>query len=883
MASQNQDQEPSVPPVGRERRKHRWPRWIAAFSVVIIIALLAIFYWRIPVANAVVEFGLGRAGVHNANVTVTGLSGSRIALENLRVGDFVDVKTLDAAFDLWRLPKNPVTHVTIDGVRADLADAQRELSKMLPEKSGPDSAEPPTLRSLLSLVADLPDLTVRNISLNYSDANENIQASGSILAARTPDNGYGIRVGMAFSGQVEGRTRTVTIDGTTNLAADETTIDIRAKAKEGALAGALEARADLTSDPAMLKVTTRLESGDLATLTALVPGLEAAGGNLKIDASTISPLALGLDTPLVLAALAAALRKSGSDGIRFEAVFANASYGDRYSGIDGTITANLRRPTDDKDRLEADGNLSFRADKAGTADVSVKKASVVGAYRLRRTANALSLFLPEGMRVAASHVSSGDGALSLAPLNVTLNTERAEITGIERNSPRQTDALLRLTLGATRLSLAGKPDRRYFNVAPLALKLAGKINENGELQARLQTPKLSVSEKTRAGTIDQLDITTRNANVVVTSRLRGSVSVMENGAALLHPTPLDAKFSFKRKTLTFNARAELPGKNTATATGRHSLSTGRGNAVLTVPEFRITPGGGEIRALAPSVSLIDVQAGTIRANARLAWDAKNMDGTGKVAIDGLNFTESSSGTTVQGLTANIRLDRLVPPRTRAGQIVRITRIGAGVALSDLLLRFALIDGATKTLPAVEIETFRTGFAGGYLGLSPTVIDSEAGAMQATVNVERVDLADLLSAVGLDNISGTGRLNGVLPVRTAGDAVSISGGRLSATDPGTLRIRSEAAKQALSQGGKEVTLMLSALEDFRYETLTLDIEKEFAGQGRVVLRTRGQNPAVRDGQPFVINLTLTGNVDGLAAVLAQALQLPGGLVRTMLAK
>jgi hypothetical protein len=78
-------------------------------------------------------------------------------------------------------------------------------------------------------------------------------------------------------------------------------------------------------------------------------------------------------------------------------------------------------------------------------------------------------------------------------------------------------------------------------------------------------------------------------------------------------------------------------------------------------------------------------------------------------------------------------------------------------------------------------------------------------------------------------------------------------------------------------------MLSALEDFRYETLTLEIEKETAGEGRVILRTRGQNPAVRDGQPFVINLTLSGNVDGLAAVLAQALELPGGIVRTMLAR
>ena len=184
---------------------------------------------------------------------------------------------------------------------------------------------------------------------------------------------------------------------------------------------------------------------------------------------------------------------------------------------------------------------------------------------------------------------------------------------------------------------------------------------------------------------------------------------------------------------------------------------------------------------------------------------------------------------------------------------------------------------------MRIGQFQSGFAGGTLSIAPTVLDSEAAGSQATINVAQVDLAALLSAVGLDGISGTGRLSGVIPVEIAGNAVGISGGRLAAAGPGVLRIRSEAAKRALAQGGEEVALMLRALENFRYEELTLEIEKETAGEGRVLLRTQGLNPEVRDGQPFVINLTLTGNVDGLAAVLAQALQLPGGIVRTMLAR
>ncbi|CAN0506590.1 unnamed protein product, partial [Laminaria digitata] len=313
----------------------------------------------------------------------------------------------------------------------------------------------------------------------------------------------------------------------------------------------------------------------------------------------------------------------------------------------------------------------------------------------------------------------------------------------------------------------------------------------------------------------------------------------------------------------------------------------RGEAVLSVPGFRMTSGGGELRALVPSITGaaagIDFQSGTVRAESRLTWSKQGIDGTGAVTIENMAFADPASGASVSGLTANIRLSDIIPPRTTPGQTIRIKRVDAGAALTDLLLEFALIEGTAPAIPAMRIETFRTGFANGSLSLAPTTIDSEATAISATINVERVDLGELLGTIGLENISGTGRLNGVIPLRTEGDAVGITGGRLAASAPGTLRIRSEAAKRVLAQGGAEVTLMLSALEDFRYDTLTLEIEKEIAGEGRVVLRTRGQNPAVRDGQPFVINLNLTGNVDNLAAVLAQALKLPGGIVRSMLSR
>jgi hypothetical protein len=240
-----------------------------------------------------------------------------------------------------------------------------------------------------------------------------------------------------------------------------------------------------------------------------------------------------------------------------------------------------------------------------------------------------------------------------------------------------------------------------------------------------------------------------------------------------------------------------------------------------------------------------------------------------------------SGTTVQGLSGHIRLDRLVPPRTPPGQAMRVKHIAAGVTFDDLALRFALVGGVTPEIPALRIESFQAMFAGGRLSIAPTTVDSAAESNDATIAVKDVDLAAVLAAAGLEGVSGTGRLNGAIPVTVVKNVVGITGGRLEAAGPGLLRIRSDAAKQTLAQGGEDVALMLSALENFRYETLTVDIEKKLTGEGRILLATRGHNPDVRDGHPFVINLNLTGNIDRLAVVAAQVFQLPGALIRTML--
>jgi hypothetical protein len=76
-------------------------------------------------------------------------------------------------------------------------------------------------------------------------------------------------------------------------------------------------------------------------------------------------------------------------------------------------------------------------------------------------------------------------------------------------------------------------------------------------------------------------------------------------------------------------------------------------------------------------------------------------------------------------------------------------------------------------------------------------------------------------------------------------------------------------------------MLQALEDFRYERLSLDIDKAVGGEAALKLSTLGHNPAVLDGHPFAINVTLTGNADRLLAAVLEAYSVSSRVLEQLL--
>jgi hypothetical protein len=121
----------------------------------------------------------------------------------------------------------------------------------------------------------------------------------------------------------------------------------------------------------------------------------------------------------------------------------------------------------------------------------------------------------------------------------------------------------------------------------------------------------------------------------------------------------------------------------------------------------------------------------------------------------------------------------------------------------------------------------------------------------------------LALTQLDGLSGAGIIDGVLPVELGAAAFTIAGGRLTARAPGWLRYRADAVPTAWQGGDAGVTLLLQALENFRYDQLEITLDGATDASMVVGLAVRGANPDLYDGHPIELDVDLEGE---LASIL-----------------
>lgn len=344
--------------------------------------------------------------------------------------------------------------------------------------------------------------------------------------------------------------------------------------------------------------------------------------------------------------------------------------------------------------------------------------------------------------------------------------------------------------------------------------------------------------------------------------------------AYFAPLRFAGEINRKRNLLTFGATGrDDQGEEVLRLTGRHDLASGKGAMSATVPGITFGGGGPQPGQLFPVLGSIRSASGGVSGSAEIGWGRGALDSGGKLDLRGLSFNTPYAK--VEGLEGNITLDGLFPPSTPPDQTLSAQTVDPAVPLKNVTARLQ-VEPALP--PRLHVQRAQADFAGGQLSLSDTVIDPADRRNEFVIGVDGADLSKLLELLRVEDVSGSGRLTGTIPVSVVDGRPVVDRGRLEAEAPGTLKIRPEAAASALGGAGEQVQLMLSALEDFRYKLLSLSLDMPATDDVTLTVRMEGHNPAVLDGYPFAFNINLSGNFTELIAAVRKGADLSSDLIR-----
>ncbi len=261
----------------------------------------------------------------------------------------------------------------------------------------------------------------------------------------------------------------------------------------------------------------------------------------------------------------------------------------------------------------------------------------------------------------------------------------------------------------------------------------------------------------------------------------------------------------------------------------HDLTTGRGNAVLAVPgiTFGDTLQPNELTRLTLGV-VADV-TGTVSGRGDIAWSPERVTSTGTFRTADTDLAAAFGP--VNGLAGEIRFTDLLGLVTAPGQVATIAEVNPGIAVTDGVVRYRLIEGMR-----VQIEGGRWPLGGGEMVLEPTILDfAEDQERRMTFRVTGVDGGLFLQQFAFDNLNASGVFDGVLPMVFDANGGRIEGGKLQSRGSGNLSYVGEVTKEDVGFWGN---LAFQALKSMDYRRLSIEMDGPLAGEMLTAIRFAG---------------------------------------------
>ncbi len=510
----------------------------------------------------------------------------------------------------------------------------------------------------------------------------------------------------------------------------------------------------------------------------------------------------------------------------------------------------------DPQSFAADGQLTGRFSVPDLRGLSADRLSLDLPFRVSRDGRTFDLLLPQPGRLTVNGLKAAQ-LTAEDPVDITFAGGDARLTLDGADGAFTLAHKTRLGLGSTRLLLQTAGGTRVpFEITLPGVEIDGDLGADGRYrgQAAVREAKLALPESDLAFDGLSADLKLPGDPARATATFEVAAARHLASPAAFAPLRVSGRASRHGETVELTARVDRPdGQSLVDVAASHDLASGAGHADIALPPLRFEPGGLQPAALSPLLAELSDARGTAEGSAVVTWDRDGLGGSARLAIQDLSF--SRDGATVSGLDLDLALDSLQPPASPPHQRLSADLIDVGVPLKDLEARFRLLPDSPGRI-LVEQASFAT--VGSRITLRDTLIDPLSERLDTQILVDQLDVGVLFEVLAVDGLSGSGELAGTIPVKRDGERVIIEDARLTAGGPGVLRFRSDAAARALAGGGEHVDLVIKALQDFHYQTLTLTGNLDRDGEARLRLEILGNNPNVLDGYPFQLNINLTGH-------------------------
>ncbi|NVK19519.1 MAG: YdbH domain-containing protein [Methylocystaceae bacterium] len=339
----------------------------------------------------------------------------------------------------------------------------------------------------------------------------------------------------------------------------------------------------------------------------------------------------------------------------------------------------------------------------------------------------------------------------------------------------------------------------------------------------------------------------------------------------------DLKMTFQGETDLKEAKstanlnlADRPNIRLMTFATHHDLTRNESYINLKTPLLDWGREGMSAQNISPLLKDAVRFSGKVQANSNLIWKEGRLSGDLAVGLDG--FSLSSDQVNIENISTNLTFPSILPLKSKGVQQINMAEISSVVTFDKPMIRFALTPGK------VHLDQFQAGFLGGSLSLDETLIGVETARHETVLNLQNLDVAEFFQLIGVEGLSGTGRLNGAIPLRLVDGDFEILQAQLKSQGSGILKLRSEAAKDMFGHAGEQMALVLDVLSNFHYESLSLSIDRKRGQNAVFTLGIEGNNPDVKDGYPFKLNINLETNLDKIIATLKEGYRLSSQALR-----